>query len=156
MALRALEGTRMRTALAASLVVGLLVVAPGASALAQPAAPSSAAAGAADGRVALTVGQAPLVRKGTVVGQVDVTYVVGGRKGQTLVVDLKTASTSLYFNVLPAGSPEALYASDRGETGNTASVTLPADGDYQIVVYLFRNAARRGTKAPFTIALSLK
>ncbi len=149
----------MRTAPAAILFVfGLTIVGLGASDTAQPASPTAkqVASPAAAGRVALTAGEAPTIRKGTVIGDRDVTYVVSGRKGQTLVVDMKTASTSLYFNVLPAGNPEALYASDRGETGNTASLTLPADGDYQVVVYLFRNAARRGNKAPFTIALSLK
>lgn len=79
-----------------------------------------------------------------------------GRKGQTLVVDLQTANTSLYFDVLPAGSEEAVYASDRSATGNQASITLPADGDYRVMVYLFRNEARRGTKAEFTISLALK
>jgi len=149
----------MRTALATLAVVGL-TAGLGAYDQAPPAPPAPhqapAPAPAADTRVALTAGQPPLVRKGTVVGQGDAKYVVSGRKGQTLVVDLKTTNTSLYFNVLPAGNPEAIYASDRGETGNSASVTLPADGDYQVVVYLFRNAARRGAKASFTVALSLK
>ena len=54
-----------------------------------------------------------------------------------------------------AGSLEAIYASDRGDTGNTSEVTLPGDGDYQIDVYLFRSAARRGAKAPFTITVTL-
>ena len=97
-----------------------------------------------------------VVRRVAVVGRGEVTYTVPGRKGQTLVVDLQTANTSLYFNVLPAGSEEAVYASDRGATGNQASITLPADGDYRVMVYLFRNEARRGTKAEFTISLSLK
>ena len=58
--------------------------------------------------------------------------------------------------MLPAASEEAVYASDRGETGNKAAVVFPADGDYRVMVYLFRNEARRGTKAAFTISLSLK
>ena len=96
-------------------------------------------------RVVLTAGQPPVVRKGTVVGQDAVTYVVTGSSGQVLTVDLQATSTSLYFNVLPMGDPEAIYASDRGETGNRAAITLPRDGDYRVVVYLFRNAARRGS-----------
>jgi uncharacterized protein len=117
---------------------------------------TSTAAAASEGPLTLTPGQAPATYKGTVVGRGDVTYTVPGRKGQTLGVDLQTTSTSLYFNVLPAGSEEAVYASDRGETGNKAAIVLPADGDYRVMVYLFRNEARRGTKAAFTISLSLK
>lgn len=121
---------------------------------AKTAAPGAAAA--SEGPLTLTPGQAPAIYKGTVVGRGEVTYTVPGRKGQTLVVDLQTTSTSLHFNVLPAASDEAVYASDRGETGNKAAVVLPADGDYRILVYLFRNEARRGTKAAFTISLSLQ
>ena len=120
------------------------------------AAPPATAAATSAGPTTLTPGQAPAIHQGTVVGRGDVTYTVPGRKGQTLVVDLQTTSTSLYFDVLPAGSEEAVYASDRGATGNKAAVVLPADGDYRILVYLFRNEARRGTKAAFTISLSLK
>ena len=126
-----------------------------APAAATGAAPQTSAASTA-GRLTLAPGQPPTVQKGTVAGRGDVTYTVPGRKGQTLVVDLQTASTSLYFNVLPAGSEEGIYMSDRGETGNKAAIVLPADGDYRIMVYLFRNEARRGTKAAFTISLSLK
>ena len=81
-------------------------------------------------------GGKPAVRKGTVEGHASQSYVVAGRKGQKLAVDLRSTSSSLYFNLRLAGSPEALYASDRGETGNTSEVTLPVDGDYQIDVYL--------------------
>jgi len=125
------------------------------NAAAKTAAPGAAGA-ASEGPLTLTPGQAPAIYKGTVVGRGDVTYTVPGRKGQTLVVDLQTTSTSLYFNVLPAASEEAVYASDRGETGNKAAIALPADGNYRVMVYLFRNEARRGTKAAFTISLSLK
>lgn len=147
----------------ASLVTMLLVVSTASNGevrlrAAQTAKPAGKQATQPDAgtRVVLAAGQPSVVRKGTVVGQEDVPYVVTGRKGQVLTVDLQTTSTSLYFNVLPIGDPEAIYASDRGETGNTASITLPSDGDYRVVVYLFRNAARRGAKASFTLALSLK
>lgn len=120
------------------------------------AAAQDAAAAPTGQRVEIPSGQPPLVKKGTVVGRTDVAFLASLKKGQTLVVDLQSPSTSIYFNVLPAGTPEALYASDRGDTGNKATVAIPADGDYRIVVYLFRNAARRGAKAPFTLTLSLK
>jgi hypothetical protein len=133
---------------------GLLLNAPAAPPAAAPVA--QAAGGESGGRVTLTAGEAPTVLKGTVVGRGDVTYTLAGLKGQTLVVELETTNNSLYFNVLPAGTEDALYASDRGETGNQASIELPADDDYRVQVYLFRNEARRGTKAAFTLTLSLK
>lgn len=107
-------------------------------------------------RLSLMPGQPPVARSGTVVGDASVTYVVPGRKGQTLVLALKSASTSVYFNVLPIGDPTAIYASATEASGNTGSVVFPADGDYRVVVYLFRNAARRGAKAAFTLSAGLK
>lgn len=99
---------------------------------------------------------APVVRKGTVVGSASHAFQFSGRKGQVVSVDLRSTSTSLYFNLRPAQSLEAVYASDRGETGNKADIVLPADGEYRIDVYLFRSAARRGAKAPYTISIALK
>lgn len=68
-------------------------------------------------RLTLSLGQAPVVQKGTVIGQNDAAFLVSLKKDQNLLVDLQSPSTSLYFNVLPAESPEALYASDRGGNG---------------------------------------
>lgn len=98
----------------------------------------------------------PTVRKDEVDGYTGQSYLFPGRKGQKLHVDLQSTNTSLYFNVRPAESVEALYASDREETGNKAEVALPADGDYRVDVYLFRSVARRGAKASFTITMTLK
>ena len=71
-------------------------------------------------------------------------------------VDLRSTNTSLYFNLRPAESLEAVYGSDRGETGNKADVMLPADGEYRIDVDLFRSAARRGGRAAFTMSIGVK
>ena len=125
---------------------------------AQPAAKPTTTTGPAERgeRLALTPGQPPVSRSGTVVGDHSVTYVVAGRKGQTLAVELESTSTSIYFNVLPKGDSTAIYASATESSGNTGTVTFPADGDYEIVVYLFRNAARRGARAAFTLSVGLK
>jgi hypothetical protein len=120
-----------------------------------PPAPAATPAPAAE-RMTLAAGQTAIERRGVVVGRDDRSYVVRLAKGQTLNVELATPSTSLYFNVLPSGSEDALYASDRADTGNKASVVVPADGEYRVLVYLFRHAARRGAKAPFTLRLSVK
>ena len=119
---------------------------------------SSTAGGAAERseRLELTPGQPPVSQSGTVVGDASVTYIAAGRKGQTLAVELKSTSTSIYFNLLPKGDPTAIYASATESSGNAGTVALPADGDNEIVVYLFRNAARRGARAPFTMSVGLK
>lgn len=107
-------------------------------------------------RLALSPGAAPIVQKGGVVGSAGQAFLFSGRKGQVVSVDLRSSNTSLYFNLRPADSLEAVYASDRGETGNKAEITLPADGDYRIDVYLFRAAARRGSQAAFTMSIAVK
>ena len=112
---------------------------------------SDTAAATSAGPPTLTPGQAPAILKGTVVGRGDVYYTVPGRKGQTLGVNLQTTSTSLYSTCFRRRRRKRSTPSDRGETGNKAAVVLPADGDYRVMVYLFRNEARRGTKAAFTI-----
>ena len=97
----------------------------------------------------------PTIRKGEVQGYDNQSYLVSGGHGQKLRVSLQSTNASLYFNLRRAESAEALHASDRAETGNTGEVILPADGDYRVDVYLFRSAARRGSKAPFMITLTV-
>ena len=43
-----------------------------------------------------------------------------------------------------------------GETGgNEAKVSLPADGDYAVQVYLMRSVARRGTSVKYTLTIAI-
>ncbi len=104
----------------------------------------------------LTLDAAPLTEKGTVVGHNSVSYSFSAKRQQTLEVDLKSSNASLYFNVFAADAKEAAYASALAGTGNKASVRIPTAGTYRLDVYLFRNAARAGLKAPFTLTLSLR
>lgn len=80
-------------------------------------------------------------------------YVLGAAAGQTMGVSLITDG-SAYFNILPPGSNgEAIYI---GSTdGNDASITLPADGDYTIRVYLMGNDKDSGQMVPFTLSMTI-
>jgi hypothetical protein len=91
-----------------------------------------------------------------------VSYVLGASAGQTMSVRLVTASTSAYFNVYAPGrgpGDEALAVSEI--TGpmvpemNRFEGVLPASGDYIVSVYLYRNAARAGETANYTLDISI-
>jgi hypothetical protein len=82
-------------------------------------------------------------------------FVVRAKGGQTMDVALDTASTSTYFNVLPPGSEEALFAGER-MGGAKWSGKLPADGDYKVRVYLNRAAARQAQSASYTLKISVR
>lgn len=84
-------------------------------------------------------------------------FVVNGKKGQKMKVDLKSSSTFVYFNI--ADSKDG-YAADMPTEPKPLDVTswegtLPKDGDYFIRVYLVRAEARRDGKADFTLNVSI-
>lgn len=81
-------------------------------------------------------------------------YLIRATKGQVLSVQLKTNNTSAYFNVLPADSSKGIFIGSI--EGDTAKLSLPANGNYRIRVYLMRNAARRHESVKYRIDVSLK
>jgi hypothetical protein len=80
-------------------------------------------------------------------------YAVSGAAGQILSVDLSSTNPSLYFNILPQGSAEALFIGST--SGNVADISLPAAGTYVVQVYLMRNAARRDEGADYSLGIGL-
>jgi hypothetical protein len=104
-----------------------------------------------------TVGQAEAatgtVIEGEVRGDDTVDYLVAGEAGQTLSVDLAATNASVYFNILPEGSDEALFIGST--SGNVADLTLPTTGTYVVRVYLMRNAARRDEAAAYALGIGL-
>ncbi len=89
----------------------------------------------------------------SITGDELVDYVVGVSQSQILSVDLQTSNTANYFNILPAGSNEAVFI---GSTqGSVADIPVPAAGDYVIRVYLMRSAARRDETARYSLAVSI-
>ncbi len=104
-------------------------------------------------RVAFATGTTSTLIEGGITGREIVDYVVGAEAGQILSVDMQTSNASATFNILPAGSEEALFIGST--SGNVADVPLAAAGDYAIRVYLMRNAARRDETASYSLAIGL-
>jgi hypothetical protein len=98
-------------------------------------------------------GQSSAQLRGTVKGDGDAPYTVDARAGQTLAVSLKGKNGSLIFNITPQGAQEAMFMGS--VQGSTASVMLPADGHYVILVALMRNAARRKESAAYTLGVAV-
>ena len=90
---------------------------------------------------------------GTLKGDETAEYVIAGAAGQTLSVDLSAANASLYFNILPQGSAEALFIG--ATSGTVADIPLPAAGNYVVQVYLMRNAARRDEGSTYALGIGL-
>jgi len=91
--------------------------------------------------------------RGSIKGEADVEYTINARAGQTLAVAMSSTNGSLNFNINPPGSRYAMFNSS-GQ-GPKASVVLPADGTYSVVVYLMRNAARRNESASYKLDVAV-
>lgn len=95
--------------------------------------------------------------KGSVKGYDRKDFVINGKKGQKMSVNLKSSSTFVYFNI--ADSKDG-FAADMPMDPKPLDVrdwegTLHKDGDYFIRVYLVRAEARRDGKADFTLDVSI-
>lgn len=105
-------------------------------------------------RVQFARGASSATIKGTIKGSQTLDYVIGARAGQTMTVNLKTAHTATYFNVLPPGSNDV--AIHVGSTaGNSFKGNLAAGGDYKVRVYMMRSAARRNEVANYTLVVGV-
>jgi hypothetical protein len=95
--------------------------------------------------------------KGKIKGRDTMHYLVGAKAGQIMDVRLKANNASTYFNIFAPGKApgqdEAMFIGDTG--GDRFSGPLPANGDYLIQVYLFRNAARRGETSAFDLKIEI-
>lgn len=87
--------------------------------------------------------------EGTIRGDDSADYVFKAPAGRKLRVELKTRSTSTYFNLARDGKDEALFVGSVG--GNIFEAALPEDGAYRIKVYQMRDAARKGATARYVL-----
>lgn len=134
----------MRSNLTSRLIVGAVLIASAAPALADI---QSKPLQFAKGTSAATV-------ESSLQGDQTIDYELRARAGQTMTVTLKTSNGANYFNVLPPGSDDvAIFVGST--SGNEFSGTLPADGEYKIRVYLMRSAARRNEKANYTLTVGI-
>ena len=91
---------------------------------------------------------------GRVQGYDHVDYRLTAHAGQTLRVRIETRHGANYFNVLPPGAADvAMFAG--GAPDNAFEGVLPADGVYQVRVYLMRAAARRHEAARYRLSVEL-
>ncbi len=95
----------------------------------------------------------PQIVEDSITGYGMVDYSIRAERSQIISVDLQSSNRSAYFNVLPAGSNEAIFI---GSTqGHVADIPAPADGSYVIRVYLMRSAARRGETAEYRLGIAV-
>lgn len=96
-----------------------------------------------------------LTVSGTIEGYRHKVYAVSIGAGDTLRVELKTRSTSAYFNLIDGadGSGAAIH---RGEVhGKVAQITAPSAKTYLIQPFLVRAVARRGRTAQYSFEITL-
>ncbi|WP_147417686.1 DNA breaking-rejoining protein [Sphingomonas cavernae] len=105
-------------------------------------------------RVEFAKGATSKAITGSVKGYDTAIYVIGARAGQTMTVTLKTSNASNYFTVMAPAADEALF--DGTINGNSFKGKLPASGDYQVRVFLMRNAARRNEVGKYTLTFGIK
>jgi hypothetical protein len=101
--------------------------------------------------------------EGSITGYDSIAYKVGAEAGQQMRVALEARNLSAYFNVYaPGQGPGDQALANSGFDGlmipaiNRFEATLPASGDYTILVYMLRAAARREETAAYTLDISLE
>jgi hypothetical protein len=108
-------------------------------------------------RVKFAKGTSSATLSDTLKGRDTLEYTVGASSGQHMRAKLASSSNSVYFNIFAPGKlpgkDEALFIGDTG--GDTFDGVLPASGNYTIQVYLYRNAARAGKSAKFSLDVAI-
>ena len=102
-------------------------------------------------RLSFAPGKTSRAVKGSITGYDAIEYSIGASAGQQMSVSMRTSNRSSYFNVSFGGQAIFVGSSD----GDRFDGILPADGDYKVVVYLMRNAARRMETANFSLNVSI-
>ena len=98
-------------------------------------------------------GAGSVVRRGQIRGDQFVDYLIQGRAGQTLKVELTGSHPQNYFNLNPPGSGWSMFVGST--SGNLVERVLPVDGLYSVRVYLMRAAARRNAASRYALAMGL-
>jgi hypothetical protein len=100
--------------------------------------------------------------RGKIAGDEFVVYEIGAEAGQRMEIRLNTDNGANYFNVYEPGrgpGDEALAVAE--QVGpmvpdlNVFDGVLPTSGVYRVSVYLYRNAARRGETANYSLDISI-
>jgi hypothetical protein len=102
-------------------------------------------------KIQFAKGASSKVIKASIRGDQSKLYTINVRAGQKMTVKLVTNNRSSYFNITAPGAEQALFIGS--SEGNGYSGIVPSSGDYQIDVYLMRNAARRNETANYTLTV---
>jgi hypothetical protein len=104
-------------------------------------------------RVMFAAGTDAILLPGQLKGDQTIDYKLRAGAGQTLTVDLKGSNPQNYFNVMAAGSENALFIGS--SSGNSFHGVLPSDGDVRVRVFLMRPAARRHETSNYSLRLGI-
>lgn len=120
------------------------------------AAPALAADNVTTVPVQFAKGTSSAQIKRTFTGYDTILYTVMAKQGQQMTVKI-AGSSNANFNVFgPGATPGMSNALGSGYKGNDWSAKLPATGKYTVQVFQMRATARRGTKVPHTLTVSVK
>jgi hypothetical protein len=137
--------SQMRTPLALVAAFLLAISLPAGSGMAQTAIETQ--------RVTFAAGADSILLKGQLKGDQTLDYKLRAGAGQTLTVELKGSNMQNYFNVMPAGSENALFIGS--SSGNSFRGLLPSDGDVRVRLFLMRPAARRQEASNYSLRLGI-
>lgn len=98
-------------------------------------------------------GSSSVTLKSSLKGYDGINYKVGVRAGQVMTIGFKPSHGSCYYVVREPGKDENLF--DGTMDGYDYSGTLTADGDYTIMVFQMRNAARRNQTCKFSLSVAI-
>lgn len=90
----------------------------------------------------------------SITGYETIDYLLGVRAGQAMNISMASPNTAAYFNLLEPGETEVAIFNGSIDDNMFEGVAKKS-GDYRIRVYLYRNAARRNEKAPYTLEASV-
>jgi hypothetical protein len=93
------------------------------------------------------------VLKGMLRGSRDVAYSIDLSAGDRIELNLKARNLSAYMNVTAPGAAEAMHVG--AIAGNSFATTVTQSGPHRVLVYLMRNAARRGESSSYELTLRI-
>lgn len=144
----------MRKILLPALLLSIAILAPAAAVRAQDDMRTQSVRFAA-GTTGTTISD-------SIVGRQSVAYKLGAEAGQRMVISLNPTNNATYFTVFgPGQAPGGEGLANSEMTGpmvpdmNRFDAVLSSSGDYTILVYMYRSAARRGERSDYTLDVSI-
>jgi hypothetical protein len=131
----------------------LAFVAAGLLAISLPAGVGVAQTAIKSQRVTFRAGADSTLLKGQLKGDQTVDYILRAGAGQAMTVELMGSNLQNYFNVMAAGTDNALFIGS--SSGNSFRGLLPSDGDVRVRVYLMRPAARRNEASTYSLKVGI-